>query len=454
MTERTVHVTFRVSRAFRAAAETAETIRRAGFPAMLVGGCVRDLLNGTEPADFDLVTAARPEELQTLFDDCRLVGAGFGVSLVRRDGFEFEVATAREERNYLDGRHPELVRYTGDLALDAMRRDFTVNALRYDPASETVYDSVGGLDDLERGIIRTVGDAEARFGEDYLRMLRAVRFAARFRFEIEPGTWRAIRKLSNRCSRLAGERIHGELTRMLTGRDPARAMELLLSCGILEAVLPEAAALAGVTQPPDFHPEGDVWQHTMQMLGHMAFPDAVLAWSVLLHDIGKPATRTVDPDGRIRFFSHETVGAELVRVIAERLRFSGAECDAVEHAVRNHMRFAAVREMRSGKLRRMAAEPNFALELELHRLDCIACHGMMEGFVFLLDRLRETPAAALPAPWVTGGVLVRAGCRPGPAFRPVLEQVFDAQLGGAVATPEEAERLALALYARMAGKDI
>ena len=455
MPETVRHISFVPSAEFSAAREVAAKIQQAGFPAMLVGGCVRDLLNGVRPADFDLVTVAQPEELAALFPGCcRMIGACFGVSLLRYGAYEFEVATAREERNYLDGRHPESVRYTADLARDMERRDFTINALRYDPVSEILYDSVGGLEDLERGVIRTVGVAEERFSEDYLRMLRAVRFAARFRFEIAPETWRAIGALSGNCTRLAGERLYEELTRMLTGSDPARALELLRESGILKAVLPEVAALYGVEQPKEFHPEGDVWTHTLRMFEHQASADANLSWSVLLHDIGKAPSQSVDSDGRIRFFGHETIGAEMACAIAERFRFSNADRDAIVQAIRNHMRFASVREMRPGKIRRLLADPNFPLELELHRLDCISCHGMLEGFVYLLDCLRARSEHELPEMWVTGKKLIACGCRPGPAFKEVLERTYEEQLNGNLAAEEEALRFALEFFSNSDGKNL
>lgn len=437
---------FRGSPAFDAAAGIIRVLRRAGFDSGMVGGSVRDLLLGRTPEDFDLVTVARPEQLAALFPGTRLVGAGFGVSLVRFGEFESEVATAREERNYLDGRHPELVRYTDDLRVDVLRRDFTVNALWYDPETELVHDCVGGLDDLERGVIRTVGEPEIRFSEDYLRMLRAVRFAAHLRFKLDPALFRALRRFAPRTVEIAGERLASEMTRMLLGPDPERAVRLLFDTRILHAVLPEVAALDGVEQPPEFHPEGDVLTHTLLLLRHLACADFRVAWSALLHDIGKPAARSVDGEGRIRFFSHETIGAELCNAVFERLRFSAADREAIGQAVRNHMRFASVREMRSGKLRRLLADPNFPLELELHRLDCIACHGMLDCFVYLLDRLAEQPDPALPEPWVKGRDLVAAGCSPGPRFKPVLEQVFEEQLAGEISTPRAALDRALFLF--------
>ena len=425
---------------FNAAVSAALRLREHGFAAGLVGGSVRDLLLGKVPSDFDLVTSAKPEELAQLFADFRAVGASFGVSLIGVGGVSLEVATAREERNYLDGRHPELVRYTADLECDVQRRDFTINALWYDPAEGEVCDCVGGIDDLERGVVRTVGDAGRRFSEDYLRMLRAVRFAARLRFELFPETRRAIQALAPKAAGLAGERINAEVTRMLTGPDPARAVRMLFDTGLLAAVLPEVAAIDGVEQPPEFHPEGDVLTHTLLMLSHMACADANLAWSVLLHDISKPEARTVGEDGRARFYAHESMGAELAGKILDRLRFSSADRDSITQAVRNHMRFAAVRDMRAAKLRKLIADPNFPL----HRLDCISCHGLMECFVFLLDRLAAEPEhRRLPEPWVRGRDLVAAGVKPGPRFKTVLEEVFELQLAGELSTPEEALETAL-----------
>ncbi len=430
-----------------AAASVVGVLRGAGFESGLVGGCVRDLLLGRTPSDCDIVTTARPERIAELFDDCRLVGASFGVSLVRTGGFEFEVASAREERFYLDGRHPEEVRYTDDLAVDMRRRDFTVNALWFDPVEKCVHDTVGGLADLARGVIRTVGDPQERFGEDFLRMLRAVRFAARLRFALAPETERAISALSAKAARIAGERLRTEITLMLTGPDPARAMRLLQRTGLMAAVLPEVAAMEGVEQPPEFHPEGDVFVHTMLMLEHMAYPDPLLGWSVLLHDVGKPRTYSVEEgSGRIRFFGHEALGAEMAADILDRLRFSCVDRERVVQAVRNHMRFAFVTEMKAAKLRRLLADPNFSLELELHRLDCIACHGIMTGFVFLLDELRRAPdRAVLPEPLVMGRDLVAAGRRPGPGFRRALDAVYDRQLAGEFGSREEALASALSL---------
>lgn len=430
---------------FRAVRQAAEKLRHEGFETRIVGGAVRDMLLGESPHDFDLVSTAQPEEVRKIFPDCQLVGASFGVTLIQQNGFTMELATARAERSYMDGRHPERVIYTQDFALDAERRDFSINAMSFDPLSCRLYDTVHGADDLARGIVCAVGEPVRRFQEDYLRMLRAVRFAARLNFELESRTRKAIVELAPLAAQLSGERIREELTRMLTSPHPERAMKLLLETGLLQAVLPEAAALAGVEQPPEFHPEGDVFTHTMLMLRHMALANANLAWSVLLHDVGKPQTRKVGPDGRARFFDHESRGAEMAEEICRRLHFSCGDAATITHAVRNHMRFASVPQMREAKLRKLLAEPDFPLELELHRLDCLCCHGKMECYLLLLDRLAVEPELReLPEPWVRGRDLVAAGAIPGPKFKTVLDELFEGQLAGEFSSPQEALKAALA----------
>lgn len=429
---------------FRTARSVARKLGDAGFRAMLVGGSVRDMLLGRVPHDFDLVTDATPEELAQVFPgECELVGASFGVSLVKRDGLSLEVATAREERNYLDGRHPESVRYTRDLSVDVARRDFTVNALMYDPVAGEVVDHVGGVADLEKGVIRCVGDPERRFSEDYLRMLRAVRFAGRFGFGLDPATRAALDKLSGKCSQLSGERVREEMSRILCTPRAAESLKLMLDSGLLAAVLPEVAALSGVEQPPEFHPEGDVFTHTCLMLRNMVLPTVNLAWSVLLHDVGKKPCFGRDETGRIRFFGHESAGAEMAGAILERLRFSVADRERIVAAVKNHMRFAAVREMKSGKILRLLADDNFALELELHRLDCMSCHGKLDGFVYLVDQLRKLPEAKLPPPLILGRDLVGAGFSPSPRFGEVLREIYERQLSGEFADREGALQAAL-----------
>lgn len=431
---------------FAAAVPVAEALKQHGFRGLIVGGAVRDMLLGKRAADIDMVTDADPGELAHIFPQMKFVGAAFGVALVPVENGEIEVASARSERFYLDGRHPEKVSFTRDFAADAARRDFTINALMYDPLSGELLDFTGGEADLTRGILRTVGAAQTRFAEDHLRMLRAIRFAAKTGFTIAPECWEAICHLAPATAQLSGERVREELTAMLLSPRPAEAFELLEKSGILAILLPEIARLRHVAQPPQFHPEGDVLTHTFIMLRHMTMPSAQLGWSVLLHDVGKADTASVDETGRIRFFGHETRGAEMVPAIAERLHFSRRDCELCTNAVRNHMRFASVTAMRRDKLRKMIADPGFFMELELHRLDCISCHGLMQGYTCLLDTIAaDKSLVTLPPPLVRGRDLVAAGVAPSPRFKEVLDAIFSRQLQGEFATAETALQAALEL---------
>lgn len=416
-------------------------LRRAGFESYLVGGCVRDLVSGKQPKDYDIATAAHPEDVMKLFERSIPVGASFGVVTVVRDESQFEVATFREERDYMDGRRPETLRYSKTPQEDVSRRDFTINALLYDPERQCIIDHTGGLADLRRGILRTIGDARTRFSEDYLRMLRAVRFASRFGFRMDGETRTAIRELAPKLTLLSAERIRDELTRMLCGPRPDEAFRELSSCGILAVILPEIEAMHGVGQPEKFHPEGDVFEHTMLLLKHIAYPGPEIGWAALLHDVGKPASRTVGEDGVPHFYGHDDLGAPMAEAILRRLRMPSALAEHVTAAVRNHMRFAFVQKMRTAKLRRMIGDPNFPLELELHRLDCSACHGFLDNYVWLLDRMNELAAAGeqiLPEPLLNGHDLIRQGIRPGPEMGRLLNALRDLQLDGTVSSREEA----------------
>ena len=430
---------------YRIAAGIVLQLRRAGFDSWLVGGCVRDPIIGKTPKDFDIATAARPEEVMRLFPHSVPVGLSFGVVTVVENGMNFEVATFREERDYLDGRRPESLRYSKTPWEDVSRRDFTINALLYDPEKCCIVDYVGGLADLRRGILRTIGEARTRFSEDFLRMLRAVRFAARFRFEMEPTMLNAIRELAPQLIFLSAERIRDELTAMLCGPCPDRAFRLLSSSGILAVILPEIEAMHGVEQPPEFHPEGDVFEHTMLLLKHIAYPGPEIGWAALLHDVGKPCSRTVGADGTAHFYGHEEIGAGTAEQILRRLKMPAARIGQVTAAVRNHMRFAAVRKMRTAKWKRMIADANFPLELELHRLDCRACHGLLENYIWLLDRMAELRQAGeqiLPPPLLTGHDLIRLGMKPGPEMGRVLNHLRDLQLEGRISGRTEALKTA------------
>jgi tRNA nucleotidyltransferase/poly(A) polymerase len=421
----------------------ASKLRSAGYQAWLVGGCVRDLALGREPKDYDISTDARPEQLLELFPNALLVGAQFGVVLV--DGVE--VATFRSDHFYEDGRHPGEVTFETDPKQDVLRRDFTINALLLDPLDlkSPVIDHAGGLEDLRNGIIRAIGDPEQRFEEDHLRMLRAVRFAARFGFAIEPATMAAIQKLHQRIARVSPERIRDELVRILTEGAARRGFELLDATGLLSDILPEVAAMKGVEQPPQFHPEGDVWTHTLIMLEGLQSPTPALALGVLLHDVGKPGTfRMAD---RIRFDGHVELGERLAREILGRLRFSNADIEQVLALVANHMRFSHVHDMRESTLKRMLRMERFDEHLELHRLDCTSSHGNLDNYEFAKSKFEQSPPEELRPPrLLNGNDLIAAGYRPGPDFAKMLEAAEDAQLESRVQTKEEALALVKAMF--------
>ena len=492
--------------AFQAALAIVRTLRAAGHQAYLAGGCVRDLLLGRTPKDYDVATSAEPAIVLDLFPRTFAVGAHFGVVLVSMPiGNETEsqstlteVATFRSDGAYSDGRRPDQVRYTQTPEEDVQRRDFTINGLLLDPeilapqilghgtpvsaastkagapglAFETwapqisaastpnfgastnstlrlhILDYVQGLSDLDSKRIRAIGNPTLRFEEDHLRMLRAIRFAARFQFEIDPTTFRAIQANAARIDQVSNERIREELTRMLTEGHARRAFELLDSSGLLIHVLPEAAKLKGVQQPPEYHPEGDVWTHTLMLLEQLKLDDQpeagvslTLAWGTLLHDIGKPATFTppTGPGDRIRFNQHAEVGTAIAQTICQRLRFSNEETAQILALVRNHMRFGDVHHMKPSTLKRFFRLNNFPEHLALHHMDATASHGGLDNYRYAREQYESTPEEAIrPQPLVTGRELIALGHQPGPEFKAILHAVEEAQLEGKLNTPEEA----------------
>jgi tRNA nucleotidyltransferase/poly(A) polymerase len=407
-------------------------LQRAGFTAYWAGGCVRDLLMGRSPKDFDVATQALPDEVLALFPGSVATGKSFGVVRVPVQAACYEVATFRQDLGYTDGRHPVDVAFS-DPETDAQRRDFTINALFYDPVAGTVLDYVEGRADIDARVVQTVGDPKMRFREDHLRMLRAVRFTATLGFTLDPATAAAIRRMAAAIATISAERIRDELSRIWVESPRAGdALVLLDETGLLNAILPEVAAMRGQAQPPEFHPEGDVFRHTVMMLNAMRAADIRLAWSLLLHDVGKPPTaRTVD--GRVRFEQHAGVGDALTRRILERLRFPNDDIEAIAFAVGNHMRFVNVNEMRRATLRRLVGAPTFPLELELHRLDCLASHGNLGNYHFLAE-FRKALAAepVLPAPWITGRDIMAIGIPEGPEVGRWRQKAYELQLEGAL----------------------
>jgi poly(A) polymerase len=439
------------------------TLREHGHKAYLVGGCVRDLLLGREPADYDITTDATPDKVMCIFPDTYAVGAQFGVVLVPqptprwdaagmpesplRDATGYvspnahvvEVATFRSDIGYSDGRHPDQVRFSKEPLEDVERRDFTINGLLLDPITNEVLDFVGGREDIEAGIIRSIGDPERRFAEDKLRMLRAVRFAARFGYTIEPGTFYAIQKTASQIDQVSRERVRDELTRMLIEGHARQAFLVLDETGLLHEVLPEIEAMKGVEQPPQFHPEGDVFVHTLLLLDRLPHPCPItLAWGALLHDVGKPATFRVAPD-RIRFDGHVDVGVKIAEEICRRLRFSNDDTDQILALVDNHMRFAHVQQMKESTFKRFVRMPRFDEHLQLHRMDCQASHDNLTSYNFTREKMASMPPAAMrPVPLITGDDLIALGYKPGPQFKKILSGVEDGQLEGRLQTKEEA----------------
>ena len=435
-----------------AAAEIVARLRAADHQAYFVGGCVRDLLLGREPDDYDVATSAPPDLVLTLFEKTFAVGAHFGVVLVcsqasADEEIVTEVATFRSDGAYSDGRRPDAVRFSTSPEEDVKRRDFTINGMMLDPdvlattgkARAAVLDFVGGVKDLKAGLIRAIGDPGERFAEDKLRMLRGVRFAARFAFDLEPATAEAIQDLAPTVNQVSRERVREELTRMLTEGQARRALELLDATGLLAQVLPEVAKMKGVEQPPQYHPEGDVWVHTLLLLdGLPAGCPAALAWAALLHDVGKPATFRIAPD-RIRFDGHVEVGVRIAEEICRRLRFPNHETEQILLLIANHMRFSEVRKMKESTLKRFFRLPHFDQHLALHRLDCLSSHGSLDLYDFARQRFETLPQEQVRPPLLlTGKDLIEAGYLPGPQFTQMLAMAEDAQLEGTVQTRDQA----------------
>ncbi|MFQ5739511.1 MAG: CCA tRNA nucleotidyltransferase [Acidobacteriota bacterium] len=420
-------------------------LRQHGEEAYFAGGVVRDLLLERKISDIDIATSASPDQVQSLFETTVQVGKQYGVVVVVLDSINYEVATFRRESRYLDGRHPSQVSFAGRRE-DASRRDFTVNALFLNPFTGEIEDDVDGRTDLERRLIRTVGQPARRFEEDKLRILRAVRLACQLDFEIEAETWAQVKKCSDRLTQVSWERIRDELLKVLVGPDPARGLQLMLRSGILGVILPEVAAMQGVEQPPQFHPEGDVFVHTCLMFQLARQLDPSMALGVLLHDVGKPLTFTVRE--RIRFDGHAEVGARMADRICRRLKLSGTQIKEVVALVKHHLRFIHVQEMRESKLRRFLRMENFHKHLELHRLDCLASHKNLSTYEFCLHKLEEMSAEEMrPAPLLDGHDLIAIGLSPGPIFSEILKAIEDLQLEGRLQSRRQALEWIRSAYA-------
>ncbi len=428
----------------RQAVEIVRRLRREGFDAYFVGGCVRDFIRKVVPDDYDIVTSAHPEQVMAIFPRTVAVGVKFGIVTVVVNGHPYEVATFRGDDAYIDGRRPSSVHFS-DSREDVLRRDFTVNGLLMNPETEEIIDYVGGREDIGKKVIRTIGDPGKRFNEDYLRMLRAVRFAANLNYEIDPATGEAITRNAAKITQISAERLQEEINKILTRPGCRRGLELLAQTKLLQEILPEVYRLQGVKQPPLFHPEGDVWQHTLLMLDLM--PQNMepadkrrLAWGALLHDVGKAVTRTEDEKG-IHFYGHVQMGEEIASGIMQRLRFSRIDRDVVTELIRCHMVFMNVQKMRQGRLKRFLRMPHFTLHLELHRLDCLASHSMLDSYEFCKNQLQLLAEEDLHPPrLLTGDDLIALGFPPGKLMGEMLRALENMQLEGVIANREEAEK--------------
>ena len=423
------------------ATEIVQKLQQSGFAAFWVGGCVRDFLLGREPQDFDIATDAKPEQVEKLFGKTIPVGKKFGVIIVVENGIQFQVATFRAEADYQDGRRPEKIEFANAEA-DAARRDFTVNGLFYDPLTQKTHDWVGGENDLRAKIIRTIGKPEERFGEDHLRMLRAVRFAAQLNFEIEPGTFAAIKLLTQKIQAISAERIRDELLKLFRPPHAARGLVLLRDSGLRPFVLPELVATIDCEQSPDFHPEGSVFNHICLMLEKLpSDANELLPWAVLLHDIAKPVTaEKALATGKIHFYGHEKVGADMAETILQRLKFPNQQTEEIVAAVRHHMQFKDVKLMRKATLRRLLMRETFPLELELHRLDCLGSSGDLEHFNFLVEQAEELKhQPQIRPPLLTGNDLMALGVKSGKALGALLAEIRELQLADELQTPDAAK---------------
>jgi poly(A) polymerase len=414
-----------------------QRLRQTGFEAYFAGGCVRDMLLGKTPQDYDITTSAKPEDIQKIFPDTIAVGAQFGVILVVLEDQPYEVASFRYDGPYLDGRHPSQVRY-GTLEEDIRRRDFTINGMIYDPIDDRVIDLVEGRKDLERHCVRAIGNAHERFAEDRLRMIRAVRFAANLDFTIDTPTFKAIQELAATTTQISWERIGEEVTRILTEGGARRGFELLDESGLLQVLLPEVVALKGTAQSPDFHPEGDVFTHTLLLLSHLDSPSETLAYGCLLHDIAKPVCIQQEAE-RITFYGHTEQGAAMAEEILKRLKRGRAVWERVAYLVRNHLRHVQAPQMRLSTLKRFLREDGISELLELARIDALSSNGDLRYYNFCKERLSELKDEEIrPAPLLRGNDLISLGYTPGPLFAKILRQVEDAQLGGELTRREEA----------------
>ena len=427
------------------AKELVAELRESGHKAYCVGGCARDTLIGIEPKEYDITTSATPEEVSEIFPHTVPIGVSFGVILVITGKYQFEVATFRKDQSYSDGRHPDNVIYSSSEQEDVLRRDFTINGMLYDPIREEVIDYVGGIDDLNSKIVRTIGDPYERFNEDKLRMMRAIRFSSRYNFELDLDTFRAIEKLAADITQVSSERIRDEILKIITQDNPGQGIMMLSESGLLKYILPDVEIMRGVEQPPEFHPEGDVFVHTCLVLEKLfenqeGVVSPELAMGALLHDVGKPPTFSVSD--RIRFNGHDRLGADMSKKICRDLKFSNKQIEIIYELIKEHLKFKDVFKMKKSTLKRFIGMPHFEEHMALHLADCQASHGITKAYDFIMEKFDEFEDEEIkPAPLLSGKELIEMGYNPGPLFTEILNFVEEAQLEGNIQSSDEAKQL-------------
>ncbi len=427
---------FEKSPSYGGALQVLQKLQSSGFESYFAGGCVRDHLLGQIPKDFDIATAATPDQMKSLFPKTIPLGERFGTVGVLIGETVYQATTFRQDHNYEDGRHPQSVEFS-NAKEDALRRDFTINGLFADPVQALILDYVGGIEDLAKKTLRAIGDPKKRFEEDALRLLRAVRFSARFQFEIESKTKEAIQALAPTVLRVSAERIRDELNRILSEGPASAGFRLLDEMKLLEVILPEISAMKGVEQPLPYHPEGDVFVHTLMVLDRIEPRTLILLWAALLHDVGKPPTFEISD--RIRFNRHDALGAKMTESILHRLHFSNQEIERVVALVREHLRIADLPKMRESKRKRFLRDPYLEEHLSLHRADCLSSHGKLEIYEYIRKELATlSPEQLSPTRLLRGEDLLALGYRPSPLFRKILDELEEEQLEGRIQSKEQA----------------
>lgn len=440
---------------YNSAVDIVSTLNKNGFETYFAGGCVRDMIMGITPHDYDIATSAIPEQIMKLFKRTIPIGVSFGVVNIIHNNFQFEVATFRADGLYSDGRRPDSVNFCNAQG-DVNRRDFTINGMLYDPLKDEIIDHVGGEKDIKDKLLRAIGNPTERFTEDHLRMIRGARFAARFSYKIEEKTKEAIKDQAEKIERISAERIREEFDKGLTSNNPHEFIRILDELNLLQTIMPEVSNMKGVKQPENFHPEGDVFVHTLLALSKLNKPTWELAMATLLHDIAKPVTFTqeIKPNGeldRIRFTQHDNIGAIMTDKICRRLKASKYSRELIMWLVKKHLSIKDIQNMRKSTLKRLFANPGYAELCELYRIDTLSSTNDLTDYNFCLAKYDELSHEQVnPKPLVNGYDLIKMGLKPGPLFTKILSNVMEQQLEEIISSRDEALALTKELVNKFA----